>query len=93
MKKQTTHFAIIYTLLLACIGWIIFSFVTQASSPEQIFRDHLRTVVEVRAFNNEGMKAFGSAVAINSDGLFITNAHVISINPTVAEHCLIHAVV
>lgn len=79
MKKQITHFIVIYTLLLACVGWLVFSFIIQPPSPEQIFRDHLRTVVEVRAFNDESVKAFGSAVAINSDGLFITNAHVISI--------------
>jgi len=53
--------------------------VTQPPTPGQIFRDHLRTVVEVRAFNDENTKAFGSAVAINSNGTFITNAHVITL--------------
>jgi len=58
MKKQTTHLIIIYTLLLACIGWLVYSFVIQPPGAEQIFRDHLRTVVEVRAFNEETNKAF-----------------------------------
>jgi len=78
MKNTTIHFIILYILLTACIVGLILSFVLQPTSAERIFRNHMRTVVEVRAWNDPQEKAFGSAVAISRNGTFITNAHVIS---------------
>ena len=82
MKSPKTHFIVLYVLLFTALGWLVISTAIQPPQPESIFRRHLNTVVEVRAFNNDAEtdrdKAFGSAVAIKREGVFVTNAHVVT---------------
>jgi len=79
MKKQAIHFVVIYSVL-ACyiIGGILYFTVFQQPSAADIFNRHMQTVVEVKAYDDPQEAAFGSAVFVNSDGLLVTNAHVIS---------------
>ena len=79
-KKHKIHFAIVYSLLFLVVGWLIFSHFSQPPSAQWIFNNNFRTVVELRAFNQDEPKvvAYGSAVAINNNGEFVTNAHIIS---------------
>ena len=78
LNKTTMHFVIIYALLVACTAAIVMSFLLSPTTAKDIFRVHARTVVEVKVYNDVSNPAFGSAVAINRQGLFITNAHVIA---------------
>jgi len=80
MKKQLTHFIIVYSLLALCIGAIIFQFAYKPPTAESIFKNNLKTVVELKAFNDDDLDSatYGSAVCIDKTGLLITNAHVVS---------------
>jgi serine protease Do len=80
MKKQTINFVVIYMLITLCLGLLVVLFVQpKPLDAEQIYKNNLQSVVELRAFNDETVAvSYGLAVCINNDGTFITNAHVIS---------------
>jgi serine protease DegS len=76
MKKQIINYIIIYALIALCLGLWVFSFVRpKPLTAEQIYLNNLQSIVELKAFNDETIIAYGSAVCISKDGTFITNAH------------------
>jgi len=69
-------FILIFSLLN--LGFNIYIFVTGNISTGDIFINSMESVVEIKAETESVGTSYGTAIAINNDGTFVTNAHVIT---------------
>ncbi len=77
MKKKIFD-AAFWFCIIACCAFLLYQLFFIEKDPKQIFRFCSGSVVELRASSDNVGESFGSAVLINNEGLFVTNAHVVT---------------
>ncbi|MDR2266442.1 MAG: trypsin-like peptidase domain-containing protein [Christensenellaceae bacterium] len=78
VKKRSSIIIVSLIVLLAAVLIMFYAVVIAKPSYAKIYQSVARQVVEVKAETGENIISYGSAVLINSDGYFISNAHVVT---------------
>lgn len=81
MKKKITFVVVfVFVSIISCVslGLNIYFLATQPKSAGGIFNKCMDSVVEIKAETESVGTSYGTGEIINTDGLIVTNAHVIS---------------
>ena len=76
-NKKLTQVISIFSILIL-VGIIVYIIIDKTSSKtaREIYKDNIETIVEVKAFNDDGI-SYGTGVIYDKTGLIITNAHIV----------------
>ena len=79
-NKVVLWSALLLSALSVCINICLISVLLnqQTLNPNKVFLDSLKSVVELKASSKSIGESIGTAVFVSSDGLLVTNAHVIT---------------
>lgn len=79
MKNKVNLIALGINLVIM-VSMVLYFFIKVKSSKtaEDIFEKNVNSIVEVKASTDDAMESFGTGVIYDSNGLLITNAHIIS---------------
>ena len=74
MKKNRNCFL----LFLVVVAVLFCGVLLMPPSATVVFKKSAQSIVELKAYSQEVGESFGTAVCINDDGKFVTNAHVVT---------------
>lgn len=77
MKKISIYILLSISIILGIVNTIILVS-TLEKTPEQIFSETSKSIVEIKAYSEGVGESFGTAEFVKADGTLITNAHVIT---------------
>jgi len=78
-KKTVRNLVIVFGIIIFGLTIsLLYTFVWRTPTSQEIYAIAQNYVVEVKAQTGDTLISCGSAVLINTDGFFVTNAHVIS---------------
>ncbi len=79
-NKVALWSALLLSILSICVNICLVSvlFLQQTPNPNKVFLDSLKSVVELKASSGSIGESIGTAVFVSSDGLLVTNAHVVT---------------
>ncbi len=77
-KKQLFLFCFLYLLMAGVIVLLSLPYFTRLPSAEEVFRENLRSIVELRASAAAVGESYGTAEFLHEDGTLVTNAHVVT---------------
>jgi S1-C subfamily serine protease len=72
-------------LAVAAVG-LLYAFVWRVPAAKEVFDKNSQSVVELKAQTGENLTAYGTAVLINKDGYFVSNAHVVTYTQLTIQH-------
>ncbi len=76
MKNKKIYFCITYSTLLFVLC-IVISYCMTTNYNANVFPNIVSSIVELQCQNDEGLASYGTAVCIDNEGIYITNAHVL----------------
>jgi len=79
-KKCSVFFTLISLLLLTVCSCMLFFILTKREpiTAKEIFKDNIKSVVEVKAYSEDVGESFGTAEFVDDNGTLVTNAHVVT---------------
>lgn len=76
MKNKKIYFCFAYSTFLFVLCIVTFYWMT-INYNAKVFPNIVSSIVELQCKNDEGITSYGTAVCINNEGIYITNAHVL----------------
>ncbi|MCI5582845.1 MAG: serine protease [Anaeroplasma sp.] len=76
MKNKKIYFCFAYSTFLFILCMVIFYCMT-INYNANVFSNIVSSIVELQCQNDEGLTSYGTAVCIDNEGIYITNAHVL----------------
>lgn len=78
-KSQICLFCVIVVVLLSTIfGFVLFLYPRTKNDAKSVYKNSLKSIVEIKAETTGIGESFGTAVFINNSGMLVTNAHVVT---------------
>ena len=75
--KKVIHICFSMIVFIVIVGFVLL-YKHNNKSAKNIFYENINSIVEIKASTNNVGESYGTGVIYDSNGLLITNAHVIS---------------